>query len=123
MLVAINYITTLTIIFTGLYVLGRGDWGKFGLKYAAVCLSTIAAVWLLAMAIYTGKMFVGCSLEKHICLTYAVYGIARNIAFIIFHIVIGRDVINFKRNKGKNKIVPIGDSQLHSYKGKRIVNG
>lgn len=92
----LNLLTAFIIIITGIYVLAMGDWRKFKLKYAALILSTVAAIWLFVSSISLGGILI-CKLDEKICTTYGLYGIARNISFIIFHIAVGRDAIRFKK--------------------------
>lgn len=89
-------LSALGVIATGLYVLARGDWKKFALKYAAVCMSTTAALWFTAyLLIYQSDMAV-CRTDAILCFTGDLYHIARNTAFILFHISVGRDAIRYK---------------------------
>lgn len=108
MLFSLHYITAAAIVLTGLYVLYQGDWRPFKLKYAAVVLSTLAAIWLL---IFTAKQGSGgCKSEAIVCLSYSIYGIIRNIAFVLFHISVGRDAISYKkrdRRKVEKKVTQI----------------
>lgn len=99
MLHLLAIITALSVIGTGLYVLANGDWHKFGLKFAGVCLSTTAAIWLLGAELFIGSGVFSCPTEMpaQACLTFEIYHILRNVAFIIFHIAIGRDAIHFKK--------------------------
>lgn len=89
-------ITTVIMWVTGIFVLTRGDWRTFMLKYAAVAISTVAAIWLCAMLILFGET--NCSTTNSFCVTWKIYGIARNIAIILFHVSVGRDAIEFKHH-------------------------
>lgn len=93
---SLNLITSLFVIFTGLYVIYAGDWCKFKLKYAAVAISTMAGIWITTFII-TQNNEIACSMSPSLCLAYGVYGIARNFAIVLFHISVGRDAIIFKK--------------------------
>lgn len=99
MLHFLSLITALTIIFTGVLVLTLGDWRKFGLKFAGVVLSTTAAFGLLIVEATASDWSLNCvgpmAQQEHFSLE--LYHLFRNVAFIIFHIAIGRDAIHFKQ--------------------------
>lgn len=98
MLTLFTLLTTFGIIATGFYVLAKGDWHQFGLKFAGVSLSTIAAIWLFAsqIAFSSGAFTCPIDMPETTCFTFEVYHIVRNLAFILFHIAIGRDAIQYK---------------------------
>ena len=91
----LHLITAFFVVFTGFYVLYAGNWSKFKLKYAGVALSTTAGIWFMFFLAMEPHQF-KCEFSSMTCLSYAIYGIARNIAFVLFHISVGRDAINFK---------------------------
>lgn len=98
----LHFLSLLTIgivVLSGIYVLARGEWHPFALKFAGVALSTSAAMWLLGADIFMGGGIATCPFtDPSVCLTVDVYHIVRNIAFVLFHIAIGRDAIHYKRN-------------------------
>lgn len=98
MLEFIAMMTVSAVIIVGIYVLAHGDWRKFGLKFAGVSLSTAAAIWLMAAQLYIGGVFTcPADMPATACMTFEIYHIIRNVAFLIFHIAIGRDAIQFKK--------------------------
>lgn len=105
MLHIIAFISAVAVIGTGIFVLAAGDWRPFTLKFAGVCLSTSAAIYMLTARIIFGN-FNYCSGETLpiVCLTFELYYITRNVAFILFHIAIGRDAIHFKKRDRRGTI-------------------
>lgn len=98
MLHLLAFITGVSVIGTGLYVLAKGDWQPFMLKFAGVCVSTTAAIYMLAATvIFNGFAYCSSDTPANLCMTFEIYYIARNAAFIIFHIAIGRDAIHLKK--------------------------
>lgn len=99
MMYYLSLITALSVIATGLYVLAKGDWHKFGLKFAGVAISTTAAIWLLGADLALGGNIISCTpnIGDQNCLTLEIYHVLRNMAFVVFHIAIGRDAIHFKQ--------------------------
>lgn len=83
------------VFFTGIWVIAFGDWRKFKLKFAAVAISTSAAfaLILLQFATHGGKYCVAGQLDGFAA---DVYHLSRSIAFILFHLAVGRDAIHFK---------------------------
>lgn len=94
--------TSLIGFLSGIFVLAKGDWHAFGLKFAAVSISTICAGWLLVMLILQSGIPV-CNFDALYCLQWQMYGMTRNIAFIIFHITVGRDAIYFKQSDRRKR--------------------
>lgn len=92
----IGLLSALCVIASGVYVMARGDWKKFALKYAAVCLSTVAAMWFTAYLLINQSDMAVCRTDVIMCLTGDLYHIARNLAFILFHVSVGRDAIRYK---------------------------
>lgn len=80
---------------TGLLVLALGDWRKFRLKFAAVAISTSAAFALILLHLVHGDIR-PIQLKPLENFSAELYHIARNTAFIIFHVAVGRDAIKFK---------------------------
>ena len=111
----LHFLTSFFVVFTGLYVLIAGDWSKFKLKYAAVALSTVAGIWFLVFIVLQPNQF-SCQSSAMTCFTYAIYGISRNIAFILFHLSVGRDAIKFKKKDRRisNKTGEIGHGRSYS---------
>lgn len=99
MLHFIALFTAIAVIATGIYVMVKGEWFPFGLKFAGICLSTLAAMWLLSADIYLGGSVLTCpaTMPSNMCMTFELYHVLRNVAFIIFHIAIGRDAIHYKK--------------------------
>lgn len=95
--------TSLICVVTGLVVLKMGDWSKFALKFAGVGLATLCSGWMLIMLL--SKYAPNCSSDTLQCLQWQVYGAARNIAFIIFIISVGRDAIRVKNHDRRRNIV------------------
>lgn len=96
MLQFISTFSTYLIVLSGLSVIILGDWRNFKLKYAPVVLSTVAGMWLVvSMNWIIGP--IECNFDARTCTTVTLYAIMRNIAFILFHIAVGRDAIKVKR--------------------------
>lgn len=108
MLYILSMITASAIILTGFYVLAKGTWHSFGLKFAGVALSTMAALWLVGSDIVYGGGMMTCSPDMDVqqCFTFELYHVVRNLAFIIFHIAIGRDAIHYKRKDRRGTAWP-----------------
>jgi hypothetical protein len=98
MLYVLGFLTTLTVIATGLYVMAAGTWNQLGLKFAGVALSTSAGAWLLFSQLFFGNKM-DCSLSASMCLTFGVYHVVRNLALIAFHVAVGRDASAIKRGE------------------------
>lgn len=90
----------LILVVTGISVLGCGQWDKHGLKFAAVGLSTAAAIWLLiASQIFERPgSFGGDDVSM-----WEIYHISRNIALILFHLSVGRDAIRYKNRERRTR--------------------
>lgn len=94
----IAIITAALIVISGLYALAAGEWSKLGLKFAGVSLSTMAATWLLIADWISGGNVLACHIDNTpACLTLDLYYVVRNVAFLIFHIAVGRDAVHFKK--------------------------
>lgn len=93
MLQFLTLLTSLLIFLTGMYVLAKGDWSKLKLKYAPVAISTVTGGWLFVyMLAHTYE-------QGHTAVvSYQLTGIARNVAFVLFHIAVGRDSIRLKKH-------------------------
>lgn len=88
-------ISAFLTIATGVYVLAKGDWKPFGLKFAAVALSTSASFVMFMLAYQRNQMF-GCEQDTVICLSRDTCIIVRNISIVLFHIAAGRDAIRYR---------------------------
>lgn len=98
MLYALSLISAVVVLISGIYVIARGTWHKFGLKFAAVALSTTAAAWLL-LANYifdVGVFHPPAGLPPTATMAIQFYFVLRNAAFVIFHIAVGRDAIHLR---------------------------
>ncbi len=106
MLHLLSMITAFSIVVTGIYVMAKGDWSRFALKFAGIGLSTTAALYLFSADFILGGGIMSCSpdMNPQQCLTFELYHVVRNIAFVIFHIAIGRDAIHFKRRERRGTI-------------------
>lgn len=82
---------------TGLFVLWFGDWRKFALKYMGVALSTASIIYLLAISMLYGHVFVCHDAPDHPCLQIHISLFMKNLSILCFHITSGRDAIRFKR--------------------------
>lgn len=99
MLTNLALITSLMAMVTGFSVIGLGNWRPFQLKFAAVALSTVAAFWYIVM-FYTNQTAPSQILnENSLIHSYQLYHVVRNIAFILFHIAVGRDAIHYKQGE------------------------
>jgi hypothetical protein len=87
--------TSILGVFTGLTFMALGDWSKLTLKFGAVALSTASAIFMAFLHLTNTNPPI-CS-NTALCSEYMVYGIIRNIAFILFHIAFGRDAILLKK--------------------------
>lgn len=87
--------SALLVVASGLIILALGQWQPHKLKFAAICISTTAAIWLtIKIILCDGLLF--CDINTISCLTSKIYNIAHNCVFVLFHIAIGRDAIRFK---------------------------
>lgn len=96
MLHILGLLTAFIGISSGMAVLALGDWRYFKLKYAGVAISTAASIWFLIMFIIFGGDIALCNSSRLFCMTGDIYHTTRNIAFIIFHLAVGRDAITLK---------------------------
>lgn len=103
MLHLIGILTALGIVITGGTVIALGDWKKFTLKYAGVAISTLGGLWFFTSMVLSSDP-IHCNLTSSQCFSFEIYGIARNIAFIIFHIAFGRDAIQFRKNDRRQSV-------------------
>lgn len=90
------YVTSALVFISGITVMTLGDWRKFALKFAGVSIATICAALALLPAIRNNSVTL-CETSQLTCLQLDLYAVARNIAFIIFNLTVGRDAIHFKR--------------------------
>lgn len=92
--------TCLILVLSGIAILGYGQWDKHGLKFAAVGLSTAAAIWVLAASQVFDPpgSFGGEDVSM-----WQFYHIVRNIALILFHISVGRDAIRYKNRERRSR--------------------
>lgn len=91
-------ITAVMIVVSGVYVIAKGSWHQLGLKFAGVVLSTTAAGWMLIATMIFGQTSFACQLgmPPEACLAVQLYSVVRNLAFIVFHVAVGRDAIIIK---------------------------
>lgn len=94
MLDLITIITSGLIVVSGLIVISMGDWTPYKLKFAPIVISTLAGLWMFCYLFVPHSML---DQDSDLTRTYQMIGIARNIAFILFHIAIGRDSIHYKK--------------------------
>lgn len=94
MLSVLLVITSSLVVVAGLAVMALGNWRPYRLKFAAVALSTVSAIFLTYIHA-TDRVPDVCTLSP-ICAEYIFYGVVRNIAFVFFHITAGRDAIRLK---------------------------
>lgn len=101
MLYYVAFLTAILVILSGGYVLARGDWRKLGLKFAGVCLATLAAIWLFGATYFFGANIFTCPthLAESSCITLQLYFIIRNLAFVVFNMAVGRDAIMVRRGE------------------------
>ena len=113
MLHLIALTTGLFVIVTGVYVLARGEWRPFKLKFGGVCISTTAAIYMMFAAItFHGLNYCTNETLPAMCLTFELYYIARNTALILFHIAIGRDTIQYRKRERRGATCPRSFSTL-----------
>lgn len=94
----VAFISAAIIVVTGVYILARGDWRSHQLKFAGVCISTSAALYMLTISLmFNGFNYCTNEGQPFLCHTIEIYYIARNVALILFHIAIGRDAIRVKQ--------------------------
>lgn len=116
MLYTISLITAGAVIISGLYVIAHGNWHKFGLKFAGVCLSTMAGGWMLPANFIFGAGIFACpaGMAETSCMAIQIFFIVRNLAFIIFHVAVGRDAIVFKHRERRGTACQTNSSKpLH----------
>ena len=92
----LGMLSAMAVILSGLYVLARGEWRPFKLKFAGVALSTVAGLWM-ALSMYVLYDSYACGAKQSLCITAGIYHVVRNVAFVIFHIAVGRDAIRYKQ--------------------------
>lgn len=90
MLNFLSLVTALIVLFLGIYIFAKGDWKKFGIKYGGVALAVLSALIYLAWEIFSAEV------PKWL---YQLYGVIRNIAFILLIYGCGRDAIAFKNGE------------------------
>lgn len=98
----LSWISAVFVSLTGLYVLFHGDWRHLRLKYAAVSLSTVASFWVIT-AMAMDHSTTRCLHSDMMCFSLALYHVVRNLAFILFHLAVGRDAISIKKNSGERR--------------------
>lgn len=96
------FISAALALLSGVYVLARGNWRPFGLKFAAVSLSTTSSLVMLALAYQTHAMLI-CQHDTLICLSRDIYILMRNLSIVFFHVALGRDAIRYKFRDRRNK--------------------
>lgn len=84
MLNFLSLVTAFIVTILGVYVLAKGDWRKFAVKYGGVTLAVISALIYLVWEMFSAEV------PRWI---YQIYGITRNIAFVLLIYGCGMDAI------------------------------
>jgi hypothetical protein len=95
MLPFILMLTALVGFISGLVVLGLGCYRHRPLQFGALVISSASS--LLQILIFFACTFPAYAYTHAGTVDYMVYGIARNIAFTLFHIAIYQDGIRFRK--------------------------
>ena len=97
----LTFLTSFLVIISGVYVLHRGDWSYFQLKYAALVFSIVTGLWSV-VAVVMDPHLLYCTMDEKFCFASGMYDVVRNISFVLFHLAVGRDAC-FVRRKGDRR--------------------
>ena len=90
-------LTAVVATLSGMIILAMGEWRHFWLKHSAMFLSTFVSGAVALMLMRHTDVTV-CTATDMMCANWFLYGIASNVRIILFHLAIGRDVLDYKKH-------------------------
>jgi hypothetical protein len=81
---------------SGIVILALGDWRNQHLKHSALLLSTTVSVANFFMLL-GDRGFIYCTATSIMCANWWIYYLAGNVAIVLFHISVAKDVIIYKK--------------------------
>lgn len=101
MIATLICITAILSVASGIFVMIFGDWRKLALKFAAVSLSTLVSIFALLLILSKSPVD-SCLATGALCDVYSFYQVVQNMAFVLFHLAVGRDAIKVRCRDRRN---------------------
>lgn len=95
------HISAFLAFLSGAIALCVGNWNRLALKHSALFLSTISCGVMFLM-VFLNADAMACLATQTMCANWQLYACARNFCFILFHIAVGRDALQYKKWDRRN---------------------